>query len=226
MSAERFVDPEVTQAVEEIEDALRTERRALGPLPGENAELREKIERLTTERDQLRSDLEGLRQGRAKGLPRLPEALAPPLRVVPYVPMRRRLREALPLLTPLGVLVLFGRGQLGAWVLILALVAVAWVVARVVDVSRSRPWWGLKEDGFEAGGKGETSFVRYSEISSVEVQVTASQRRRGVGTVHVKCELKGEERPLKFLTLKDVPEPERLAAWLQAKRLERAWEAG
>ena len=39
VSAERFVDPEVSQAVEELEDALKAERRALGPLPGENAEL-------------------------------------------------------------------------------------------------------------------------------------------------------------------------------------------
>jgi hypothetical protein len=38
--------------------------------------------------------------------------------------------------------------------------------------------------------------------------------------VHLKCELKGEEAPLKLLTLKDVPEPERLAAWLQARRSE------
>jgi hypothetical protein len=226
MSAERFVDPEVSQAVEEIEDALRTERRALGSLPGDNAELRAKIERLTAEREGLRGELEGLRQGRAKGLPRLPEVLAPPFRVLPHVSMRRRLREAMPFVTPLGVLALFGREQLGVWSLILLLAVLFWGVARVVDISRSRPSWLLKEDGLEATEAGETSFVRYSELSDVEVQVSASQRRRGVGTLHVKGELKGEERPLKFLTLKDVPEPERLAAWLQQKRSERAWEQG
>jgi hypothetical protein len=219
VSAERFVDPEVSQAVEEIEDALKAERRALEPLPGENAELREKLQRLTAERDQLRDELERLRQGRPRGLPRLPEVLAPPLKILPHVSMRRRLREALPFLTPLGVLALFGKEQLGAWALILLLAVVGWGVARVADVSRSRGSWRLGEDGFEAFGEGEPVSVKYANITRVEVQVSGAQRRRGVGTVHVRCEEKGEERPLKFLELKDVPEPERLAAWLQAKRL-------
>lgn len=226
MSAERFVDPEVSQAIEQIEDALSAERRALGPLPGENAGLREKIQRLTAERDRLRGELERLREGRPQRLPRLPEVLAPPLRILPHVSMRRRLREALPFLTPLGALALFGREQLGVWALIFLGAFVAWGVARIADVSRSRDWWDLKEDGFETNEEGVPSFVRYSEISRVEVEITASQRRRGVGTVHVKSEQKNEERSLKLLTLKDVPEAERLAAWLQANRLERNRESG
>lgn len=154
MSAERFVDPEVSQAIEQIEDALSAERRALGPLPGENAGLREKLQRLTAERDRLRGELERLREGRPQRLPRLPEMLAPPLRILPHVSMRRRLREALPFLTPLGALALFGREQLGVWALIFLGVFLAWGVARIADVSRSRDWWDLKEEGFEANEEG------------------------------------------------------------------------
>lgn len=218
MAGERFIDPEVSQAVEEAEAALQAERRALGPLPGQNAELREKLQRLTAERDRLRGELEQMRQGRSRGLPRLPEVLTPPLKILPQVPVRRRLREALPFLTPVGILVLF-RAQLDGWALIILLAVVAWGVARVADVSRSRGGWLLKEDGVESFGEGAPVLVKYADMTRVEVQVSRSQHRRGVGTVHVRCEEKGEERPLKFLELKDVPEPERLAAWLQAKHL-------
>ena len=107
--------------------------------------------------------------------------------------MRRRLREALPFLTPLGVLALFGKEQLGVWALILLLAVVAWGVARVVDVSRSRGSWRLDEDSFEAIGEGEPVSVKYTDITRVEVQVSGSQRqaRRGHGAGEVRGEGRG-----------------------------------
>jgi hypothetical protein len=58
--------------------------------------------------------------------------------------------------------------------------------------------------------------VRYTDVVEVEAYSSKGQRLRGVGSVGVTYKaVMGEE---KLLTLKDVPEPERLAEWLQSKR--------
>jgi hypothetical protein len=220
MPGERFADPEVTQALEEAEDALRAERRALGPLPGENAELQARLERLKAERDQLRGELEGLRKGRARSHPRLPDVLEPPFKVRPHVSVRRQLRKALPFLALAGVLLIFMRGQLSSGLRIFLLVLGVVLSARFLASRRGRPGWHFRETGIEESGqgRGRAQAVPYSAITGVKVHATASQHRRGVGTIEMTWRAEPGEGWEKTLTLEDVPEPERLAAWIESKR--------
>ncbi len=227
MAPERIADPEITQALEEIEDTLRAERRALGPLPGENAGLQARLERLKGERDRLQGELEELRTGRARNLPRLPEVLVPPFKVRSPVPARRLLRAALPSLALLGVLFIFLKDLSRAGQRIFLLVMGGFLLVRLFALWGGRSWWNFSEVGIEGGGKeaGEPR-VPYSKITGVKVDATPSQRRRGVGTVQVTYEEELGGRVEKNLTLKDVPEPERLASWIQAKRSPRLGASG
>lgn len=217
MSTERYVDPSVGQALEEVQEALRTERRALVSLPAENAGLRAKLERLQAERGKLREELEGLRQGRTGRMRRLPEALTPPFELRIPVQLRRQLREAMPMLVMMLLFssVMWSTGWWGrAFVLLAGLVGVS---VQVLAIRRGSARWRFGEAGIEVSEEEVPGgLVRYSDIVDAEVHVTRYQRRRGVGTVEVRHRAIKEEE--KTLTLKDVPEPDRLAAWLDSKR--------
>jgi membrane protein YdbS with pleckstrin-like domain len=227
MAPERFADPEVTQALEELEDTLRTERRALGPLLGENVRLQAKLERLKARRDQLQEELQGLRTGRARNHPRLPEVLVPPFKVRPAVPVRRQLRMALPSLALLVVLFLILEGQSHVGQRIFVLFAGIFVLLRFFGFVKGRSWWNFSKVGIRGGGKeADEAQVPYSRIIRVKVEATPSQRRRGVGTVQVTYEEQPGEGMERTLTLKDVPEPERLASWLREKRSPRLGASG
>lgn len=58
--------------------------------------------------------------------------------------------------------------------------------------------------------------VRYRDMQGVEAYSSREQRMRGLGSVTVRYKTPAglEEQ----LLLKDVPEPERLAEWLEARR--------
>ncbi|MDY7232314.1 PH domain-containing protein [Hyalangium rubrum] len=217
MSTERYVDPSVGQAVEEVRESLRSEQRALEPLPTENAELRAKLERLQTERERLRGELEGLRQGRAGGrVPRLPEALEPPFVVRSPVLLRRQARESLPVLVVLTLLGSLAWSRQGSGLVILLLLLMVFMAIQFFAVWRGGARWRFGETGIEVDDKDvPEGRVRYADVVDAEVHVSRAQRRRGVGTVEVRYRAKNEERTL---SLKDVPEPDRLAEWLDSKR--------
>jgi hypothetical protein len=83
--------------------------------------------------------------------------------------------------------------------------------------------WRFETHGFEGGGRqGPQRLVSYSDVLNVEVYVSASQRRRGVGTLVVTYKAWPGTPGQQCVQLKNVPEPERLAAWLQAKRSDTA----
>jgi hypothetical protein len=220
MAPELLADPEITQALKESEDALWAERRMLGPLQGETTRLQARLEHLKAERDQLRGVLERLREGRARNSPRLPEVLVHPFKVRPRKPLRRHLRELLPYLGVLTFLSIFMNEGIAKWMLLLAL----WGTLLVNGIRfwRRSPWWHFSEAGIEGGGKeaGEGR-VPYSSITGVKVEATPSQRRRRVGTVQVAYEGELGGAAERNLTIEDVPEPERLASWIESKRSPR-----
>ena len=222
MAPERFTDPGVTQALEEIEDTLRAERRTLGPWVGENAALRERLERLEAERDQLQEELEGVRKGRARNHPRLPEVLVPFFRIRSSVPVRHQLRTALPSLALLGLLFFILRDQAHSVQRVFVFCIGVFLLMRFLSLWLGGAWWDFSETGIRGGGKeaGEGQ-VPYSRITGIKVDATPSQRRRGVGTVQVTYEEEPGGAVERTLTLKDVPEPERLASWIQEKRSPR-----
>jgi hypothetical protein len=214
------MDPAVGQALEEVRDALRAERNSQEPLSSENAELRARADRLQAERDELRSELEHLRQGRPRHVPRLPEELKAPFDVRPPVTLRRRVRDALPLMMILTLPLAVVWSKKVTWVA-LVLFAAVMIAAQVLTLWIRRPRWRFMEAWIEAhepdvpGGQ-----VRYKDMLKVEAYSSKGQRLRGVGSVGVTYRaVTGEE---KLLTLKGVPEPERLAEWLQSKRSGRA----
>lgn len=227
MAPERLADPEITQALEEIEDTLRAERRALAPLPDENVELRARLERLMSERDQLQGELEELLKGRARNHPRLPEVLNPPFVVRSPVPVRRMLRTALPSLALLVVLLSFMKDSMHLGQTIFLLVLGVFLVLRLPALWVGGSSWQFSEADIRGYGK-KTGVARvlYSSITSVKVDATPSQRRRGVGTIQVTYQEEFSGEMEKLLTLEDVPEPERLASWIQAKRSPRLGTSG
>jgi hypothetical protein len=216
VSTERYVEPAVGQALEEVRESLRTERRAQEPLSRESAELRERAERLQAERDQLQGDLEHLRQGRTARVPRLPAVLTPPFEVRPPVPLRRQVREALPMLMVATFPLSLAWSKKAAAPVIFLLI-LGMMVAQFLMHWRARARWRFTQEGLEVKEpEVQGGLVRYPDVVQVEAYSSKGQRLRGVGSVGVTYKgLMGEE---KLLTLKDVPEPERLAEWLQSKR--------
>ena len=220
MTSERYVDPAVSQALEEVRDSLLAERKSQEPLSSENAELRARAERLRAERDQLQSELEHLRQGQPRNAPRLPEVLKAPFELRPEVTLRQKLRAALPLLMLMVLPFALTRQNKIIWAILLVVVG-ALFASQALTQWRGRARWRFTEDSLETkdpevqGGQ-----VRYTDMLDVEAYGSRGQRLRGVGSVGVKYRaVMGEE---KQLTLKDVPEPERLAEWLEAKRSGKA----
>jgi DNA-binding transcriptional MerR regulator len=218
VSSERHADPEVGQALEQVREALRTERNSQEPLSSQNAELRERAGRLERERDQLRGELERLRQERPARAPRLPEVLTPPFEVGPSVSPRRQVREAMPMFLVM-LLALSVVWRKSASSLVLLLCALVLVVVQVLIYWAGRVRWRFTQDGIQVETKElevPGGFLRYTDVLKVEAYSSRGQRLRGVGSVGMAYKaVTGEER---LLTLKDVPEPERLAEWLQAKR--------
>jgi hypothetical protein len=227
MAPERIASPEISQALEEAGDTLRAERRTLGPLAGENAALRERLERLEAERDQLQEELKGLRKGRSSNHARLPEVLVPPFRIRPPVPMRRQLRTILPSMALLGLLFFILRDQAHAAQRVFVFCIGVFLLMRSFGLWLGGAWWDFSKTGIRGGGKeAGDGLVPYSRITGIKVDTTPSQRRRGVGTVQVAYEEKPGGEMKMTLTLKDVPEPERLASWIQEKRSQRLGDAG
>lgn len=216
MASERYVDPAVGQALEEAREALRTEQASQGTLASQNAQLRERAQRLEAERAQLRGELERLRQGQVGPMPRLPEVLATPFEVRPLVRLRRHAREALPMLLLVVLAVLSIRsGTLKAWVLFGA--SVVFMLVQLLIYWNGRLPWRFEEEGIKAReSEVPGNLLRYRDILGVEAYSSNRQRMRGLGSVTVRfMATTGQE---KQLLLKDVPEPERLAEWLEARR--------
>ncbi len=218
MSTERHEEPAVLQALEEVQEALRTEDHAQGPLSRENARLLARLEELQAERERLLYLVDEAGGGPSLSAPRLPESLEPPF-VVQSQAFRYQLARQF-LLMPVAVVFMLALGWnqgIKARVFCLALLLL------VVAYQGVKFWWGrwrarwrFETHGFELGGLGR--FLSYSDVLDVGVHVSASQRRRGLGTLVVRFKTwPGTPGPL-CVQMKDVPEPERLAAWLQAKR--------
>lgn len=216
MASERYVDPAVGQALEEAREALRTEQASQGSLGSQNAQLRERAQRLEAERAQLRGELERLRQGRIGPMPRLPEVLATPFEVRPPVRLRRHAREALPLLLLVALAVLPLRSGTGKAWLFLGF-GVVFMMVQLLIYWHGRQPWRFEEEGIKAReSQVPGNLLRYRDILGVEAYSSNRQRMQGLGNVTVRfMATTGQE---KQLLLKDVPEPERLAEWLEARR--------
>jgi hypothetical protein len=218
-------DPEVLQALEAVQQALRDERSALGTLPQEHAELGARLEALQQEREQLHRELEDLRQGRPSHFPRLPEVLAPPfdIRSGMYTP-RRLLRELMPSVMLVGCLLFMPWDEEKTHFLAVVIMVGSLVMSGfALTAWRQRPRWRFGERAMEIRGEDAPAYpVPYSEVLDAEAHVTPSQRKRGVGNVVVKCAPGTGELTGKTLTLKSVPEPERLARWLHDRRGRKA----
>lgn len=230
MAPERFVDPAVGQALEEVREALRTEQASQGSLASQNAQLRERAQRLEAERDRLRGELEQLRQGRIGPMPRLPEVLVPPFELQSPLSLRRQVREALPMLLIMVLAALAGGGGGKQKLLagIFFVFALVMVVVQAVSYWQSRERWRFEEGGIRAWEAEEPgvrglNLIRYQAMLGVEAHSSNSQRLRGLGSVTVTYKSEAEEQ--KQLVLEDVPEPERLAEWLEARRLGAGEEA-
>lgn len=213
------MDPAIVQALEETQEALREEQRALGELPDENVRLRERLGQLQTERDSLHHQLELLRKGQLEGAPRLPDAL--PFEVRPLEEKGRYFywRRALAVMLTLLLLVEL-TPRLGD-VLSIALLPV--LLSLLLVLMAKRAWdgpasWLFTEDLVDARGGGQRLRLPYSNVLEAEAHVSASQRHRGVGTVLILCKPTQEHPAGNTLVLRNVPEPERLAEFLRWKR--------
>jgi hypothetical protein len=214
VSTERYVDPAVGQALEQAREALSTERSTQEQLAGERVELQGKAERLQAERDQLRAELERLREGRPGRVPRLPE-LRLPFEVRPPVPFRRRVRDALPVLMVLVLPFAVVWSKKLSDVAMLGFVLLM-ILSQFLTLRHGRSRWRFSELGIEATQQEvQGALVRYTDVVGVEAYSSKSQRLWGVGSVGVTYQAVSGEQ--KLLTLKDVPEPDRLAEWLRLK---------
>ena len=78
MPGERQADPEILQALDEVQRALRDERSALGTLPREHAELGARLEELQQERERLLPSWRDSQRRRRASSTRRTKLWAPP----------------------------------------------------------------------------------------------------------------------------------------------------
>jgi len=217
MPSEGHMEPEIARALERVQEDVRTGQRAMSTLTGEHARLQARLGQLQTEREQLSRTLQELRQGKPLRRPRLPEVLSPPFEVSTHVSLRRAFLPLLPLVLVVAVLLTF------PWRLSTGL---SWLMCCWYAVDslyphlkrwRGRPVWRFTAQGLEDGGhSGLPGEIPYAQVVSATAEVSPAQARHGVGTVTVKFRL-GPDAPEDFVSLLDVPEPERLAEWIQAQ---------
>lgn len=218
MPSERFVEPEVLQALESVQEELRAEQRALESLPREEFELRHRLEELHRERVGLLEELEKMRAGPAN-VPRLPASLEVPFELRPWIAPKPLLREIAPTLLLIGVVEVMQGGlkplMVGAFCVLLQ-----WWLMRLSAGSWSRqPQWRFSEGTIEEHVDGVLPVVvPYAEVLDAEVRGSFRQHRLGVGSVLVRCKPRQGETQGQTLTLRDIPEPERLAEWIRSKR--------
>jgi hypothetical protein len=218
MTHERFVEPEVLQALEETREQLSAEQRALEALPRERNELLSRLEKLQEERTRVLAELEALKKGPRKK-PRLPERLEAPFELQPVVSSWPTLREVVPGLFLLVALLVVG--GTGDWfgMGLATLLTLAMMVKPSSDRKALCPRWHFGESVLtEKMGKKLELIVPYAKVLDVDVRISYSQHRRGVGTVVIRCKPGKDEREGQRLALKNVPEPERLAEWIRSKR--------
>lgn len=219
MSAERFVEPAVVQALESVQEELRAERRTLEALPRENAELQARLAKLQEERVQLLGELEALKKGRPGKAPRLPERMEPPFELRPVSSLQRVLRDVSPALIVLGLMSGLAWGQAMLQLVVFWMVMLPWMLKPALARRSKRSRWLFGESGLEEHVEGvQPVVVPYAEVLDVEVHTSFRQHRRGIGSVMIRCKLKSRGGQEQSLTLKDVPEPERLAEWIRSKR--------
>ncbi|WP_225412664.1 hypothetical protein [Stigmatella hybrida] len=219
MPSERPVEPGIAQALERIQEDVRTGHRAMRTLTEENGRLRARLGQLQTEREQLSRTLQEVRQGQPLRRPRLPEVLAPPFEVRTQVPLRRVFLSQLPLVLVTGALLTLPWDyRTGIMVVLCVLYAVVSVYPQLRRWFGS-PSWRFTGSGLEDGGhSGLPAEIPYGQVVSATAEISPAQLRRGVGTVTVKFR-PAPGAPEDFVSLLDVPEPERLAEWIQAKGL-------
>lgn len=213
MPDERPIEPAIAQRMEEVRDELRTEQRALEPLPQEKARLQEQLDRLQARKQELQREVEALRAGPPVEQLRLPGTLTAPFKAR----VQRSLRDPLLALLSIAVFastIVFTEGGPSFW---RVAVAASGICAALLLVIALRPprWRFAATHARLVGIAEQAGTVTYKEITDVQVLVTPSQRRRGVGTVVVTCQ--GNESPRQVL-IRDVPEPDRLAEWLNSQR--------
>jgi len=212
VAAERPVDPQLVQHVEAVRDELRAERRALEELPRENARLRSQLEQLKARKKELQGELEALQRGQPVSIPKLPEVLSAPFDVNVRRPrgllskvMSAAIFAALFVVLPHGLEK--WRYVPPLWGLLAAISLGVALFPHRLRFSKS----AVTETGISL--QKERLLVHYAEIHDVQVLVTPSQRRRGVGTLVISHgPVPSERRTL----LRNVPEPERLAEWLRS----------
>jgi hypothetical protein len=217
MPSEHHRESGVAQALERIQEDVRKGQRTMSTLTEENAQLRARLGELQTEREQLNRTLQEVRQGKPLHRPRLPEALAPPFEVRTQVPLRRVFLNQLPLLLIAGVLLtLPWEFRTGIMVVLCVLYALVSLYPQL-RIWFVRPSWRLTGSGLEDGGRsGLPAEIPYEQVVSATAEISPAQLRRGVGTVTVRFRPE-PGAPDDFVSLLDVPEPERLAEWIQAQ---------
>lgn len=216
MPVERPVEPTLVQHVEAVRDELRAEQQALEALPLKNAQLREQREQLERRKQELRGEIEALRQGLPASPPRLPEVLSPPFTVKARPGLRGPLLNLLFFMCLVAAVTLVPHG-LQAWRWVAAIWALLGLLVPWLFLAPPRWYFGptaVRLGGFSWQPQSPRSSVSYREIEDVQVLVTHAQRRRGVGTVVLSCRGASKER---WVILRHVPEPERLAEWIRSQ---------
>ena len=214
MPDERPIEPAITQRVEEVRGELHTEQRALEPLPREKARLQEQLEQLQARKQDLQREVEALRKGPPVEHLQLPETLTAPFEVR----VHRSLRGpslALLSIAALASAIIFTEGGPGFWRM--AVAAFGFCAALLLVIALMRPRWRFEATRAKLVGiSDQGGAVTYKEIIDVQVLVTPSQQRLGVGTVVVTRQ--GAYEATRQVLIRNVPEPDRLAEWLLSRR--------
>ncbi len=216
MFAERPVDPAISQALEEVQQRLRTEQLALAAQPLERARLREELRLLQAERDSIHQQLEALQRGLSQRASWSPTSMSFEVRprTGPYSHWRRPLALLLVMAAVTDLRLATGDNPWMPFILTLQLLTALAVL--LVWSSGPSAAWSFTERAINIPG--EPLPVPYTDVLKVEARSTDAQRRHGIGTVIVTCMRTQKQPAVKVHILENASEPERLAEWIRSKR--------
>jgi membrane protein YdbS with pleckstrin-like domain len=230
MPPERIDEPSLEQVVESLQSQLRAEERAREQLREQSDHLQNRCRTLEAERTRLQQELKSLRTSAPHRPSVLPDPLSPPFEVRPRWFLAVRGHELwwwYVMFVAVMALLMHGLMRWSGAVFFVFYLVQLFFVHLVIMWKwwaewRRHPWWGFKEKGIAVQGESWKPLleVPYTRMLRVDAQVSPVQVARGLGDVVVWWTAPGKTQP-EEVRLKNAPEPERLAKWLETRRKDK-----